>query len=60
MTTQQAIQFFGSVKALAQALDIYPQAVMMWGDYPPRGRQYEIEVMTSGSLKAEPREAANG
>ena len=53
MTTQQAIDFFGGLKYLAQALDLYPQAIQHWGEYPPNGRQYELEVKTYGKLKAE-------
>jgi hypothetical protein len=53
MTTQEAIAHYGSVKALAAELNIYPQVCYQWGDYPPMGRQYELEVKTGGALKAE-------
>jgi len=53
MTTQQAIEHFGSHKALAQFLDIYPQSIYQWGEYPPRGKQYELQVRTQNALKAE-------
>lgn len=53
MTTQQAIDHYGSDKELAHALGIYPQAIHHWGEYPPPGRQYELEVKTKGKLKAE-------
>ena len=59
MTTQQAIDFFGGVRALAKILDTSTQAIHAWGARPPMGRQYEIEVRTKGKLKAD-REAANG
>lgn len=53
MTKQEAIDFFGTKKRLAAALDTYPQAVIQWGEYPPILRQYQIEVITKGALKAE-------
>jgi hypothetical protein len=52
MKTIEAINHFGDVKKLAQALDIWPHVVYRWGDYPPMARQYEIEVKTGGKLKA--------
>ena len=59
MTTQEAIDYFGGVRKLAKLLDTSTAAIYQWGDYPPAGRQYELEVRTQGRLMAEP-EAANG
>ncbi|MDL1881846.1 hypothetical protein FBQ88_12500 [Gammaproteobacteria bacterium PRO2] len=53
MTTEEAIVYFGGAKPLADALGIWPHAIYRWGDYPPMGRQYELEVITHGALKAE-------
>jgi len=53
MTTQEAIDFFGSTKKLADFLGIWPQVVYTWGERPPMARQYELEVRTDGQLKAE-------
>lgn len=53
MTTQEAIDYFGGEKKLAGFLDIYPQAVRKWGEYPPKGKQYELQVRTNNELKAE-------
>lgn len=53
MTTEQAINHFGSRDKLAKALGIWVSAVYAWGEYPPELRQYEIEVKTNGALKAE-------
>ena len=53
MTTQEAIKHFGSIKALAAALDIWPHVISRWGERPPRARQYELEVKTKGELKAD-------
>jgi DNA-binding transcriptional regulator YdaS (Cro superfamily) len=53
MTTQDALDFFGSRKALAQALDIWPHSISRWGDRPPELQQYRIERVTKGKLKAD-------
>lgn len=60
MNKQDAIQHFGSSTKLAQALGISKQAVSQWEDELPIGRQYQIEVVTEGKLKAgeEPERAA--
>ena len=56
MTTLEAIKYYGGKKGLARALDIWPHAIGRWGDYPPKTRQYQLEVLTRGDLKAEPPE----
>ncbi len=53
MTTKEAINYFGTIKALASAIGIWPHAVYKWGDRPPLPRQYQIEVITKGALKAD-------
>lgn len=53
MTTKQALDYYGSRMALAQALGIWPHNISRWGKYPPIERQYELEVKTKGKLKAE-------
>ena len=54
MKTQEAIDHFGSVVRLATALKLKTrQTVYAWGEYPPAGRQYQIEILTNGALKAE-------
>jgi DNA-binding transcriptional regulator YdaS (Cro superfamily) len=58
MTTEEAIQHFGGRKALADALGVWPQVIYQWGERPPMGRQYELEVRTSGVLKADREEAS--
>lgn len=54
MTTQEAIEFFGTKAAIAKALGCSPAAVTMWGDEPPFVRQYQIQRLTKGKLKANP------
>ena len=53
MRTQEAIDYYGSVKKLADALGIWPQTIYTWGETPPMARQYELEVKTEGALKAD-------
>lgn len=53
MTLQEALDHYGSRKALADALGLWPQTVYAWGDSIPLARQYEIEVRTGGTLKAD-------
>lgn len=58
MKTNDAAAFFGSKKKLAEALLINPSAVTQWGDYVPESRQYQIQVLTKGKLKASTKHAA--
>jgi hypothetical protein len=53
MTTQEAIQHYGGIRKLAEELKVWPQVIYAWGDRPPMGRQYELEVKTEGALKAD-------
>jgi len=52
MTKTQAIKHFGSVSALAKALSVTYEAVRQW-EVVPELRQYQIERITQGALKAE-------
>ena len=53
MTTKQAIEYYGGIRQLANALAIWPHNISRWGEYPPEHRQYELQVKTEGELKAE-------
>ena len=53
MTTDEAINYYGSIKKLAAALEIWPHVIYRWEDSPPLARQYELEVKTNGKLKAD-------
>lgn len=53
MNTAQAVAHFGSKKKLAEALGISPSAVTLWADTIPTLRQFQIQMLTSGDLKAE-------
>lgn len=57
MTKTQVIKHFGSVSALAKALSVTYEAVRQWDDVPEL-RQYQIERITKGALKAEPKNQA--
>jgi len=57
MTKSQAIQHFGSISALAKALGVTYEAVRQWADVPEL-RQYQIERLTKGALKAGKTDAA--
>ena len=52
MTTQDLVEHFGSKIAIAKALGIWHTTISSWGVYPPLGRQYELQVITNGKLKA--------
>lgn len=55
MKTSDAVAHFGTAAELARRLDIRPQAVYQWGEYPPRLQQLEIQSLTLGKLMAEPK-----
>jgi len=53
MTKQQAIDFFGGqAKDLAEVLAISNASVSQWKEIPI-GRQYQIEILSYGNLKAD-------
>ncbi len=52
MTTQEAIDYFGGRRQLAEVLGVWPQVIYAWGEEPPMSRQYELEVKTNGALRA--------
>jgi hypothetical protein len=53
MKTQEAIDHFGGIRQLAEVLKTWPQTIYQWGEYPPKGRQYELQVITDGKLVVE-------
>lgn len=54
MKTEDAVKFWGSQKAVADALGLKQPSVAAWDEYPPELRQLQIEAATGGALKAEP------
>lgn len=53
MTRTDAIKHFGSIQAMAAALGISYEAIRQWGDEIPELRQYQIEILTEGKLRAD-------
>lgn len=53
MRKSDVIDYFGSITAVAEALEITTQYVSMWPEVVPRSRQWQIEVLTGGKLKAQ-------
>ena len=53
MKTQEAIDHYGGIRQLAEVLRTWPQTIYQWGDKPPMGRQYELQIKTNGKLRAE-------
>ncbi|WP_421261145.1 Cro/CI family transcriptional regulator [Aeromonas jandaei] len=60
MKKEDAISYFGSAAELARSLNISEPAVSRWGDTIPKGRAYQIEVLTGGKLKAAQHNTAQG
>ena len=58
MKKQTVIAHFGSVRAVAKALDISVQSIYEWPEEVPYGRQFELEIMTKGKLKASRKKTA--
>lgn len=52
MKTKDVIKHFGCVQAVADALGITREAVYQWGEEVPKGRAFEIQVLTKSVLKA--------
>ncbi len=50
MLTAQAIKYFGTRYALAQALGISPATVYQWKERVPTERQIQLERLTKGAL----------
>jgi transcriptional repressor of cell division inhibition gene dicB len=53
VTKDDAISYFGSQAALADALGIRQPSVAGW-ETVPELRQLQLEIMTGGKLKADP------
>lgn len=53
MKLSEAIAHFGTEAEMARKLGIKPQAVYQWDGKVPMARQYQIQLMTKGKLKAD-------
>lgn len=54
MKTEHAVEFFVTKTALAEALGTQKSTISNWGDVVPRGRAFELQVITDGKLKVDP------
>ena len=52
MLTRDAVRHFGTLTALAAALGITRSAIYQWGRTVPELRQYQLESLTRGKLRA--------
>ena len=51
MKKSDVIAHFGGVVKTAKALGMNKSSVSLWGEEIPKGRAYQIELMTEGKLK---------
>lgn len=51
MKTEEAIQLFGSVRALAEAIGVSEQAIYQWGENVPELRAYQIKAIAKDNEK---------
>lgn len=54
MLKSQAVAYFGTVSAVAEALGITVAAVSSWDDIIPEGSAYKLQVVTDGALRVRP------
>ena len=52
MELQAVVEHFGSKTNIAKALDIHRSAVTNWKGTVPMSRQYQLQLLTGGKLKA--------
>ncbi|MGR1185983.1 Cro/CI family transcriptional regulator [Aeromonas veronii] len=60
MQKHDVLEHFGSITATAKAIGISHAAVSQWDETIPKGRAYQIEVLTGGKLKADQHHTAQG
>ena len=54
MLKTDALKYYGTPTAVAEALGITVQAVSLWGEVVPEGRAYQLQVLTNGELPVNP------
>ena len=52
MKLQKVIKYYGNKSNIAKALGLHRSAITNWGDAIPQFRQYQIQILTNGKLKA--------
>ena len=55
MLKQNVLDHFGGTVAVAKKIGVSPAAVSSWGSIVPKGRAYELEKLTDGALKVDPK-----
>lgn len=53
MRKNDVISYFGGVGKTAKALGLSHASVSGWSELIPKGRAFEIQVITKGALKAD-------
>lgn len=53
MTTKDVLDYFGGIKKTCLTLNIIPATIYAWGERPPKGRQFEAEVLSGGELRVD-------
>lgn len=51
MRVDEAVEFFGSQKALAEAIGISPSAVYQWGEQIPMSRRKSVRLAMQGRAR---------
>lgn len=54
MLKENVIAHFGTLTAVAEALNIRLASVSEWGEIIPKGRAYELQIITGGALQVDP------
>jgi DNA-binding transcriptional regulator YdaS (Cro superfamily) len=55
MKKATVVEHFGGIESeVARVLGISPQAVNDWPDVIPKGRAYQLQVITAGKLTVDP------
>lgn len=51
MLVKEAIEHYGSVTKLAQALGVSRQCIYLWDEFVPDLQAYKLYVLTKGQLR---------
>lgn len=51
MLVKEAIEHYGSVKKLADALGVTRQCIYLWDEFVPELQAYKLQAITDGQLR---------
>jgi transcriptional repressor of cell division inhibition gene dicB len=51
--TNDVIKFWGTAANASRALGISPESILQWGEEVPKLRQFQVEVLSAGMLRAD-------